>query len=108
MPKVAVPVALSYAYAAYDASSRVAHAGGWTGFAVAGALVVGIVPFTLVGMSGVIGKLERALEGSGAEAKSHDETATLIKHWSSLNVLRSLLPLAGSVLGAVTLFNNLS
>ncbi|KFA54955.1 hypothetical protein S40293_02359 [Stachybotrys chartarum IBT 40293] len=101
MPKVAIPVALSYAYAAYDTAAR---GGQWQGFATAAALVVAIVPFTLTAMNSNIAALKSKLKSTEANS---EHAAALVKQWSSLNVARAIFPLAGTVVGAVSLFTNL-
>lgn len=101
MPKVAVTIALTYAYAAYDTRSR---GGSWTGFLAAGGLVVSIVPFTLLFMAPTNTALINTVKGSSA--LSQTQVSELIQKWGFLNFTRSLLPLASAVTGLITLFNN--
>ncbi|SPJ79551.1 uncharacterized protein FTOL_07942 [Fusarium torulosum] len=102
MPKVAVTTALAYAYASYSA-----HREGrkWKGLAAGGALTVAIVPFTLIFMSSTNGLLFKAAAGT-LEA-SQEDVATLIGRWGVLNLVRSLLPLAGTIVGLSTVFQSL-
>lgn len=103
MPKVAVAVALSYGYAAYDTRSR---GGEWTGYLAAAGLVVSIVPFTLLFMSPTNSALIESAKGSSALAQT--QVSDLIAKWGVLNLTRSLLPLAGAVTGFVTLLKNVT
>lgn len=103
MPPTAIAVASSYLWAAYDAHSRQLN---WKGYAVAAGLVVSIVPFTFL----TLGSINSSLIGAakGAVALSKEQSDTLIGRWGVLNVVRSLLPLAGAITGFVTLLNNVA
>lgn len=93
----------------------------WTGYAVAGLSTIAIVPYTLVVMADVNGKLhalanrarsvsattKRPAPGEG-EAEGADEPALaineanakqLLDHWGMLNLGRSVFPLVGAVVG---------
>lgn len=102
MPKIAVTVALSYAYAAYDSHSR---GGYWKGYLGAAATVVGIIPFTLIFMKSTNDALITASKG-GASFNTI-EVSELVSRWGLLNLTRSFLPLTGAVTGLVTLLDNL-
>ncbi|KAM0667429.1 hypothetical protein ACQRIT_003523 [Beauveria bassiana] len=103
MPKVAAGVLLAYGYAAYDAR----RAGGvWAGYAAAGGFVVSIVPFTLVVMRYTNICLHKIAEGRD-EAKTWN-LHELLQRWNLLNLTRSCLCLISSVLGMVTLVQNLN
>jgi hypothetical protein len=103
MPKIAVTVGLSYAWAAYDTASR---RGKWQGFAAGGALMVAIIPFTIIFMKST----NQALIGVATEAAtmSGEQVAGLIKTWSSFNIVRATLPLVGAVVGSLTLWSNIA
>ncbi|OAA82224.1 hypothetical protein LEL_01769 [Akanthomyces lecanii RCEF 1005] len=103
MPKVAAAVTLAYGYAAYDAH----RAGGvWGGYAAAAGFVISIVPFTVLVMRYTNTCLHKMAEG-------RDETKTwnlraLLQRWNLLNLTRSCLCLISSVLGMVTMVQNIS
>jgi hypothetical protein len=101
MPPIAVTIALSYAYAAYETRSR---GGNWKGFLAAAGLVVSIVPFTLLFMSTTNDALLSA--ASGAAALGEAPVSELIKRWGVLNLTRSALPLLGAILGVTTFLSN--
>jgi hypothetical protein len=103
MPKLAVTVGLSYAWAAYDTANR---RGKWQGFIAGAALTAAIVPYTLVFMWSTNNALTNLATGA-ATASSTEHVAGLIRRWSQLNAVRSMLPLAGSVMGILTLWTNL-
>ncbi|PHH89766.1 hypothetical protein CDD83_5302 [Cordyceps sp. RAO-2017] len=102
MPKVAAAVALSYAYAAYETSAR---GGRWTGFAAAAASVLAIVPFTLTCMKKTNATLQAAADASG-DAAAAAQVPGLVDTWSTMNFVRGLFPLVGTVLGIQALCDN--
>src|SRR5688572_27660887 len=97
MPPVAGVVALSYAYAAWDARSQDKD---WVGYLAAAGLMVSIVPFTIIVMSSTIDPLENAVLGSTTLSAS--QVADLMGTWGTQNIFRSLLPLSGAVVGFLT------
>ncbi|PFH62459.1 hypothetical protein XA68_13526 [Ophiocordyceps unilateralis] len=99
MPKVAVTVALSYAYAAYDVFGR---GGRWVGFAAAACSILSIVPFTLTAMKKTNAELHQATVDTPDAAR----VSSLIDTWVSLNFARGLLPLIGTVLGIQSFLEN--
>lgn len=113
MPPFAGAIALSYFWLSYAHRARQLE---WRGFAAAGALTVGIVPFTLLLIMGNIRQLEAAMvavEGGGgdddvdvdvdaktaaaAAAAADREARGLLTTWSRLNLARAMLPLVGTV-----------
>ncbi|CAM1510150.1 Fc.00g004850.m01.CDS01 [Cosmosporella sp. VM-42] len=102
MPKIAVTVGGAYLYAAWERRQR---GGIWKGFAVAAALVVGIVPYTLLTMVPTNDALHAIADGTRSAAQG--EASMLIGRWGVLNLGRCLLPLAGAVAGFVTFLGNL-
>ncbi|KAF4991817.1 hypothetical protein FGRMN_7587 [Fusarium graminum] len=102
MPKLAGTTALAYAYAAYLAYKEDRD---WKGLAAGGVLTVAIVPFTIVFMSSTNDLLFKA--ASGTLEASQDDVAKLIGRWGVLNLIRSLLPLAGTIIGLSTAFQSL-
>ncbi|KAF4589404.1 DUF1772 domain protein [Ophiocordyceps camponoti-floridani] len=99
MPKVAITVALSYAYAAYDVFGR---GGRWTGFAAAACTTLSIVPFTLMVMKNTNAELHQAAVNTPDAAR----LSSLMDTWISLNFARGLLPLVGTVLGIQSFLDN--
>ncbi|KAG7113793.1 Sterol 3-beta-glucosyltransferase UGT80A2 like protein [Verticillium longisporum] len=74
------------------------------GFVAAAALTVSIVPFTVALMS----ETNRALllaAGDTSPQQATERIVELIGTWKALNLGRSLLPLAGAVVGALSFFN---
>ncbi|KAM0199872.1 hypothetical protein ACHAPA_004242 [Fusarium lateritium] len=102
MPKVALTTALAYAYASYAAYQEGRK---WKGLVTAGALTIAIVPFTGIFMNSTNSLLFKAAAGT-LEA-SQEDVATLIGRWGVLNLVRSLLPLAGTIVGLSTVFQPL-
>lgn len=102
MPKFAITCALCYLYVAYDTRSR---GGEWKGFAAAGALLVGIVPYTLVVMMPTNNMLHSAAAGAHIPTKV---VLDLITKWGTMNLVRSLFPLASAITGTLTFLSNAS
>jgi hypothetical protein len=98
MPKVALGVSLAYGYAAYDVHAR---GGAWTGLIAAAGSVLAIVPFTLLVMSRTNSMLHKAVEQG--TAGNDPKVNALLDTWSLMNYGRSLFPLAGAVIGFLTL-----
>ncbi|KAF4465199.1 hypothetical protein FALBO_7968 [Fusarium albosuccineum] len=102
VPKFAGTAAIAYLFAAYDA-----HQNGrsWKGLVAGAVLTVAIVPYTMVFMT----PTNNLLLGAAQEtlAASKEEVARLIGKWSTLNLIRSLFPLAGTVAGFRALSQNL-
>jgi hypothetical protein len=99
MPKVALLALFGYAYLAYDRHTRGSP---WAGYLTAGALTMAVVPFTLLLMSPTNDALIEVATGA-ARATSDEATRALLQKWKGLNAMRSLLPLAGALVGAWTL-----
>lgn len=93
-PQAAVLSLLGYGWLVYDRRSRGLP---WTTFVGAAALSLGIVPFTVIFMD----PTNQALLGVAGGATALGETAVqaLLVEWKGLNLVRSLFPLAGAVLG---------
>ncbi|KAJ4261549.1 hypothetical protein NW762_006977 [Fusarium torreyae] len=102
MPKFAVTTAVAYLYAAYAANQ---DGRGWKGLAAGAVLTVAIVPYTLVFMQPTNELLFKA--AAGTLGASQDDVAKLIGRWGVLNLVRSLLPLAGTIAGFSALFQSL-
>jgi noranthrone monooxygenase len=77
--------------------------------AVAAAFTVAMIPYTWIFMRGVNTALFAA-SASTHEAKEtqRDRVKTLVARWSRFNAVRALFPLAGAVVGLVTLVGKAS
>lgn len=76
-------------------------------YGLAAVLTMGIAPFTALVMSGTNERLIVLSEGKGAgvggkekEDVQGKEVRGLLEGWGRLNAVRSLLPLAGALVGA--------
>lgn len=73
-------------------------------FAVAAALTVGIVPYTVLLMKATNDKLLRFAKKAEKEelsALEGEESVQLLRRWTLLNGVRSLLPLTGAVITGI-------
>ncbi|KAK7743478.1 hypothetical protein SLS53_004012 [Cytospora paraplurivora] len=93
-PQAAVVSLLGYGYLVYDRSRQNR---GWGDYVGAMALTIGIVPFTLIFMD----RTNQALLGvaEGASTLQSEVVRELLVRWKGLNLVRSLLPLSGALLG---------
>ena len=99
-PAIAVSTGLMYAYAAYTKSQQGQP---WRAFAVAGATVVSMVPYTWVVMARTNNKLWAAVTGeSKGGTVNSAEAQGLVNTWSRLNLFRAMFPLAGGILGLLS------
>lgn len=106
MPVLSGTTTLGYWVVAYYrrslSSPLSASSGEWRGFAAAGALTLAILPFTLVAMFPTIRTLEAAMDGAVGEkgqrknVMSRETVEALLRKWTRLNVVRSLIPLVGA------------
>lgn len=93
-PQMAAVSLLGYGYLMYDRSRQ---SRGWGKYVGAAALTVGIVPFTVLFMDAT----NQALLGvaAGGASLSSEAVRELLEKWKVLNLVRSLFPLAGALLG---------
>ncbi|EHK22638.1 uncharacterized protein TRIVIDRAFT_216078 [Trichoderma virens Gv29-8] len=98
MPKFAIGTSLAYLFAAYDSYRS---EGSWGSYLGAAGCVLSIIPFTLTIMKDVNGQLhEEALKEDSGEAQvTTIQVEGLLDRWITLNLIRGLLPLAGTALG---------
>ncbi|KAJ5673877.1 DUF1772-domain-containing protein [Penicillium macrosclerotiorum] len=101
-PPIAAAAGISFVYLAWSVRCRAPQSkptllNRSALFSAAAVLVIGIIPYTILTMSTVNNSLlQKALSTSElVEA----ETASLIERWTTLNTLRSILPLAGAICG---------
>ena len=99
LPSMAVGVFLFYSYT--SAKKRSARKS-WGIFALAGLTTMSILLFTWIFMVPTNNELFRLEEVSKAQpsVKGIDEAKALVVKWSWLHLTRSLLPLAGAIMGA--------
>jgi hypothetical protein len=96
-PAIAATSLAAFAYKAYDRSRRNLD---WKRYATAGALTLAIVPFTLIFMHPTNQSLLLVAGGGATAAAVNDDSVrALITKWAGLNLIRSLLPLGGAVIG---------
>lgn len=103
LPSMAIGVFLLYSYT--SAKKRGARKS-WGIFALAGLTTMSILPFTWIFMVPTNNELFRLEEVSKARpfVKEIDEAKGLVVRWSWLHFTRSLLPLAGAIMGVVETF----
>ncbi|KAJ9660484.1 hypothetical protein H2201_006906 [Coniosporium apollinis] len=98
-PALSVTTGLIYAYAAYAKSQQGQN---WKGLAIAGATTVSMIPYTWTVMTGTNNKLWAAATGEAKLTVGSREAQGLINRWSRLNAVRAMFPLAGGVLGLLS------
>lgn len=94
-PQAAAISLLGYGYLMYDRSRQ---SRGWGKYTGAAALTVAIVPFTGLFMDNTNQTLLGVAAG-GAGSISSEAVRELLVKWRDLNLVRSLFPLAGALLG---------
>lgn len=93
-PRVAVIAILGYGYLVHD---RGRQGRSWGVYLGAMGLTIGIVPFTLVFMDSTNQALLNVAQG--ASALDFEAVSELLLRWKGLNLIRSLFPMAGALLG---------
>jgi hypothetical protein len=74
-------------------------------YGTASVLTLGIIPFTVIFMRGTNNSLLSKVNMDAESAdKSGVEIKRLISRWTAMNVIRSTLPLAGSIIGMTAAF----
>jgi len=61
--------------------------------------MIGVVPWTLLAMNPTNQKLLAKADGGAAVKGDEEEVGDLLKKWETLNGIRSVLPLLGSIAG---------
>jgi hypothetical protein len=100
VPISALISAISYGIVSY--SQRDKESRQWRGFALAGALTVAAIPFTMTVLMSTNNEL-LAAAGSQVKTLSDDRVRGLITKWTNLNMIRLMLPLSGAIVGLWTL-----
>lgn len=104
-PPTALATAASLSYCAWSTWNISAH--GLRNprlFLVAAALTVSVVPYTIVTMTSTNDKLMRfAKKGEKEELSANEsgESEELLQRWTTLNLVRSLLPLSGAIVAGM-------
>ena len=99
-PPVAAVAAASFSYLAWTLRSVPGNRA-WL-YGTAAVFTIGIAPWTILAMTPTNEKLIKKAEGKVDVKGDEEEVRMLLKRWSSLNGIRSLLPLAGAALGLFT------
>ncbi|KAI3399970.1 hypothetical protein diail_5126 [Diaporthe ilicicola] len=95
-PQAAAVSLLGYGYLMYDRSRQ---SRGWGKYVGAAALTVAIVPFTKFFMDETNQALLGVAAGAAGSSLSSEAVRELLGRWKGLNLVRSLFPLAGALLG---------
>lgn len=106
VPVAALISALSYGTVSYGQYAKASAQ--WRGFALAGALTVAAIPFTMAVLLPVNNELSAAAQSQqqqevNKKTMSDDRVRGLVTKWSYLNVVRLSLPLSGAIVGLWTL-----
>jgi hypothetical protein len=103
-PPIAAVTAASFSYLAWTVrNAPLGLSNSARLYGVAAVMTIAIVPWTLLMMSSTNNRLlAKAKEtGSGNGKEDDREVGELLKRWTTLNGVRSLLPLVGGVVGLV-------
>ncbi|KUJ11675.1 DUF1772-domain-containing protein [Mollisia scopiformis] len=98
MPTIAVGTLLLYCYISFRNKRS------WRLFALAGVTTVSIAPFTWIFMVSTNDELFRLEASSKVMDVEIEQVKGLVVRWTWLHFMRSLLPLAGAVMGALGIF----
>lgn len=98
-PQMAMASMLGYAYLIYDRRSK---GQSYSGYVAAAALSLGIMPYTIIFMMGTNNALLGVASGATKTA-SESAVRELLVRWKGLNLLRSVFPFIGGILGIWTL-----
>ncbi|EXJ61968.1 hypothetical protein A1O7_02400 [Cladophialophora yegresii CBS 114405] len=100
LPGLAIVTCLIYLRVAFTRRRAKNHA--WPLYALAGIVTVSIVPFTLIFMvktNDTLFGLERDARVKGLVSMDIEMGKQLVTWWSRLHLMRSVLPLVGTVIG---------
>jgi hypothetical protein len=103
-PPIALATASSLGFCAWTARGLLTHGVPSSRlYGISAAVTVGIVPFTIIFMKSTNDKLLRFAKKEELTASESQEGEALLKRWTFLNGVRSLLPLAGALLTSVVI-----
>lgn len=94
-PRMALVSLAGYAYLAYDRRSQ---GQSYAGYIVAAVLSLGIMPYTIVFMSPTNNAL-LGVAGGATQTLGESAVRELVSKWKDLNLVRSVFPLVGAVIG---------
>ncbi|KAH8698788.1 hypothetical protein BGW36DRAFT_448809 [Talaromyces proteolyticus] len=106
-PPIAILITSSFLYLAWATRSggpffRQARSSCARFYFAAALLTLSIVPFTLILMNSTNTALRKLAASSEESSRNADvQSASLLERWVTLNGIRGLLPLAGSVVGLI-------
>jgi hypothetical protein len=112
-PSVAVIASASFAYLAWSvrsgtALSLIVPKNSFQIYSAAALLAIGMVPYTMIFMlptnNKLMAKAEQAAGAKGAVAADDKEVIELLRKWSILSGIRSLVPLLGGVVSMAAIF----
>ncbi|KAI0844383.1 hypothetical protein F5Y00DRAFT_200920 [Daldinia vernicosa] len=95
LPTTAAAIALNYCYLASRHHGRGLE---WRGYAAGALSNLLLIPFTVIFLGGINGKMIAAYSGTGKQL-SQETVRHLIALWGKLNGVRIFMPLAGAALG---------
>lgn len=107
LPSMSVATLLLYAYVALN---KRASSAPWRSYAMAGAVTVGMIPFTLLVMvptNNTLFQLDDGIKITAA-VTSLDYVRELVTRWGRMHFVRSLFPLLGATLGFNALLKDLA
>ncbi|ETI19897.1 hypothetical protein G647_08912 [Cladophialophora carrionii CBS 160.54] len=99
LPGLAIVTCLIYLGVAFTRRTR---NDAWVRYGLAGIVTVNIVPFTLIFMvstNNTLFGLERDARVAGLVTTDIETGKELVTRWSRLHLMRSMLPLVGTVIG---------
>lgn len=107
LPSMSIATLFLYAYVALG---KRASGAPWTSYVIAGAVTVGMIPFTLIVMvptNNTLFELEDGVKISAAVA-SLECVRELVTKWGRMHLVRSLFPLLGATLGFNAVYKDLA
>lgn len=106
LPSMAIATSLIHGY---TATGKRASGQPWIVYAVAGAVTVSMVPFTLLVMAPTNNTLFRLEDESrfGVAVTTLDHVRELVGRWGRMHLVRSMFPLVGAVIGFRGLLSDL-
>lgn len=108
LPSMSLATLSLYVYVALE---KRASGAPWASYAVAGAVTVAMIPFTLLVMvptNNVLFELQDGVKISAAAAPSLDYVRELVTRWGRMHLVRSFFPFLGAALGLNTLYKDLA
>lgn len=101
-PTISAAGLLAYIYLAYASGHTVSPAEGYA-YLAAGATTIAIVPYTFVAMMPTNNEIEQLAGETEKAAASGERVRYLMRKWYKLNLVRSIFPLSGFVIGLLAL-----